>query len=201
VDISHFLANPNKVQRVDAMPSRLDLAARLCHCGVTESLILRYRAKYTAIVAFWQYLDQVITHMIQGDEILFGAHGVIKTGKEKLHLPGGLVLRYPHLERDGDGNSSYYDGRKRTRLYGGLLLENLCQALHRVIVCEQMLEISKELRVALTTHDDVACVVNENDAELALQFMVQTMSTSPAWATGLPMKGEGWVGDNLLGPK
>jgi len=194
IDPSPFLNNPKHVQRVAEMPSRLGLNDRLIHCCVTKALVDRYRKRYLAIPAFWGYMDQIIGHMIRGDQVTFGAHGIMTTGKDFILMPNGIKLNYRGLERSDDGNATYFDGRARTKIYGSLLTENLIQALHRIIVGEQMIEVSKELDVVLMTHDEVACVVEENAADLALQFMNSVLATTPTWATGLPLSSEGGIG-------
>lgn len=197
VDPSPFLNNPGKVQRVADMPSRLELNDRLIHCVVTEALITRYRHRYTRIPAYWDLMNQVIDAMIQGREMVFGAHGVMRTAKDKIWMPNGCAMRYDGIEWGDDGNASYFNGRERTKIYGSLLVENTVQCLHYIIVSRQLLDISQYLRVALTTYDDVVCVVPENAAEEALQYMVAALSKTPDWAPGLPLIGEGKIGRTL----
>ncbi|MCR4302260.1 MAG: DNA polymerase [Sulfuricaulis sp.] len=206
VDPSRFLNNPAKVKQVDAMPSRLSLNARLIHCAVTNALIERYRAKMSRItgvglppgeLGYWQLMDQVIDSMIWGKEMVFGAHGVMRTAKDKIWMPNGLAMRFDGLERGNDGRASYYNGRERVELFGAKLVENTVQCLHYIVVSRQLLEIAKVLKVAITTYDDVVTVVREDIAADALAFMIEEMSKTPAWATGLPLVGEGKIGSTL----
>lgn len=194
IDPSPFLNNPKHVARVAEMPSRLGLNDRLVHCCVTKALVDRYRQRYTAITAFWGYMDQILGHMMRGEEVAFGPGGIMKTGKDFILMPNGLKLNYHGLEMSNDGQASYFDGRARTKIYGSLLTENLIQSLHRIIVGEQMLEIAKDLRVVLMTHDEIVTVVEEEAATLALDYMNQIISTTPAWAKGLPLSADGGIG-------
>ena len=200
VDPSRFLNNPNNIQRVNEMPSRLALNARLIHCAVTKALVDRYRARMPHIVAYWDLMEHVINAMIKGVEMTFAAHGLLRTGPECIYLPNGMKLNYRGIQR-AEGEASYFDGRKRVHIYGGLLTENLTQCLHRLIVTEQMVQISQVLKVALMRHDDVVCVVPDEAAPAALQFMTRVMSTPPAWAVGLPLAAEGKTGQTLLSVK
>jgi DNA polymerase len=199
VDPSRFLNSPKKVQQVSEMPSRLAFNDMLIHCAVVNALIDRYRMKMGKIVAYWKTGDQAIDAMIEGREMAFGAHGVMHTAKDKLWMPNGLAMRYDGIERDGGGQASYWNGRERTKVHGSKLVENVTQSLHYCIMGRQLLDIRKYLRVALTTYDDCVCVVPENAAEEALQFMIESLSTTPAWATGLPLIGEGKIGTTLKG--
>ncbi|MBT9176608.1 MAG: DNA polymerase I [Firmicutes bacterium] len=205
VDPSPFLNSPYKVAQVEAMPSRLELTDRLIHCLVSEALVQRYRRKYQAITGkygFWGQMEQVINAMIDGREMTFGAHGVFRTAKERIHGPTGLWLDYRGIGRDSDGEATYWDGRKRTKIYGSLLTENIAQHTHRLIVSEQMLEIADTgIKIALWPYDEVVCVVPETAAELSLQFMVSVMKQAPAWAPGLFLAAEGGIGVTYAGVK
>jgi len=77
------------------------------------------------------------------------------------------------------------------KTYGAKVVENLVQALARIIVMDQMLDINKVYPVVLTVHDEVICVVPDDQAQTALDFMINTMSTPPEWAEGLPLAAEG----------
>ena len=199
VDPSRFLNNPRKIKRVAEMPSRLGFNDLLIHCAITNSLVDHYRTKYARIPAYWAQMEDVITAMIEGREMVFGAHGIMRTAKDKIWMPNGLAMRYDGISRDEHGQASYFNGRSRTKLYGALLVENTVQCLHYCIVSRQMLEIGKLLKVALSTYDDVVAVVPADAAKDALLFMVHEMSKTPGWATGLPMVGEGKIGDTLKG--
>jgi DNA polymerase len=75
-----------------------------------------------------------------------------------------------------------------------MVVENVVQALARIIVGEQMLMIREKYRPVLTVHDAAVVVVPEHDIEDALAFIVQVMSTPPAWAKGLPVACEAKYG-------
>jgi DNA polymerase len=200
VDPGRFLGNPKNIQRANEMPSRLELNDRLIHCAVADYLVRRYRKRYEAIPTYWNLMESVINAMIEGREMAFAGPGIVRTEKEAVVLVHEPLIRlnYRGLERSDDGQASYWDGRKRTHIYGGLLTENITQWLHRLIVCEQMLEISQLLKVALMRHDDVVCVVPVEAAEEAKQYMMQAMAKTPAWIPGLPLKGDGGIGNTLL---
>jgi DNA polymerase len=197
VDPSRMLNNPAKTNRIAEMPSRLELNDRLIHCAVTEALVQRYRQRYAKIKAYWDFMETVINAMIQGEEVVFGANGCMRTGHEFILMPNGLKLQYKGIQRDG-GQASYFNGRERVNIHGALLTENTTQCLHYIMVGGQMIEVAEVLKVGIMTHDDIITVVPDADAELARDFMVQTMSKVPSWAAGLPLAGEGKIGQTLL---
>jgi DNA polymerase len=122
-----------------------------------------------------------------------------ETVKEaRIWLPNGLYLRYPQLRKqEKDVVYSYRKGKAilTKRLYGPKMVENLVQALARIVVFNQMLAISRKYRVVLTVHDEVVCLAREEEAADATAFMTDIMSRPPRWATGLPVACEVGVGD------
>lgn len=73
-------------------------------------------------------------------------------------------------------------------------VENICQAVARQIVAEQMLRIAKRYRVVLTVHDAVACIARQEEAKEAQAYVEECMRWNPKWATGLPLSCESGVG-------
>jgi len=74
--------------------------------------------------------------------------------------------------------------------------ENVIQALARIVVMWQMLQVDKKYRVVMTTHDEFACVVKKSQAEKCLELMTQWMKTPPDWCPDLPLNSEGKVDVN-----
>jgi len=72
-------------------------------------------------------------------------------------------------------------------IWGGAVVENVVQALARIVVGEQMLAINEKYRVALTVHDAAVIVVPEEEKDEAMDFVIQAMSTPPTWGTSLPV--------------
>jgi DNA polymerase len=116
-------------------------------------------------------------------------------------LPNGMTLKYPDLKKmhnveKGYDEWTYQAGRNRKKIYGGLLCENIVQALARIIVGWQMLLISRKHRVVMTTHDEVVACIKKAQASAAFRFMLTTMRTAPAWCSDIPLNAEGGVADN-----
>ena len=63
-----------------------------------------------------------------------------------------------------------YDTRKGraiipNRIYGGKVIENVCQALARIVIGEQLLRVAKKYKVVMTVHDAIGCIVPEDEVE------------------------------------
>ena len=76
-------------------------------------------------------------------------------------------------------------------------MHNCVQALARIIVGQQMLELAEQgLRPVLTVHDAAVLVVKKADVDAALKVVTGIMSTPPSWATGLPVACEAKYGES-----
>lgn len=159
--------------------------------------ISAYRTTYDKIPALWDAGKKTIDAMVKNQTVDFGNGVVTVCGEEGILLPNGLYQRYPNLRKIQVGSSwqYVYDNRKgQTKLYGGKLVENVCQALARCIIVEQMLRIAKKYRPVLTVHDAIACIAPEQEADEAMAYVMECMSWTPDWAEGLPVACEAGYG-------
>jgi DNA polymerase len=157
-----------------------------------------YRSTYPKIPELWWAGSSLIESMSKKKYKKWGRDGVISVDAGGILLPNGLYQRYPELKRmkDDKGKIQYvYKSRRGfTKIYGGKLTENICQALARCIIGEQMLRISKRYKVVLTVHDAVACIAPEAQAEEAMAYVMECMRYVPDWAEGIPLNCEAGYG-------
>ena len=119
--------------------------------------------------------------------------------KEGITLPNGLMIRYPELKLNTEESKSQYVYKSRkgpVSIWGGSLVENVVQALARIVVGEQMLKIRERYKIALTVHDAAVIVVPEAEKDKALAYIVECMSVAPDWARGLPVTCEAHYGQS-----
>lgn len=158
-----------------------------------------YRSKRRKIVQSWEMAKHVLVTMSRGGDGEM-AHGLISYEKDKLWLPNGLPIHYSGLHFNGDQFKFKSQG-VWTKIYGGLLIENIVQALARIIVFKQMLLIKdwmktvplkkgEVLKVNMTTHDEVAAVAPARLAKTVKAKMLECMRTVPAGFEGLPLNAE-----------
>jgi DNA polymerase len=160
-------------------------------------IIKQYRASNPNIAKWWNHLTLALDFMMQNKELDIDTVGVLKlepfTG---ISLPNGLMQNYPELARHSNGDYTYQTRMGPNKIYGGKVAENLCQAVARCIIGEQMIQIEKRYRVVLTVHDAIACVVPEDEALEARAYIEECMRTPPAWAQGLPLDCESGMAQN-----
>ena len=162
-------------------------------------IISTYRETNPAIVHLWKQAQSVLTALSQGAVTAFGKDGVLTLVPEEcaIRLPNGLLMRYEDLSGAQDEKGwqySYKTRRGRTKIYGGKVVENCVQALARIIVGEQMVQISKKHRPVLTVHDAVAALVPDKSAAQSRAYIEECMRTVPEWAAGLPVSCESGMG-------
>ena len=147
-----------------------------------------YRQSNFKISKLWRDAQYMVSQLTNGRAVAFGRKGVIgvDASNKALVLPSGLPLFYEDLSYDGD-EYTYKVRRGRNKIYGGKVIENVCQAIARCIIGEQMLKIAKRYRVVLTVHDSIVCCVEDNKVKEAQAFVETCMRWTPSWAKGLPV--------------
>lgn len=160
-----------------------------------------YRESNWKIAQLWRTAQHMLVAMSRGDNFTFGANGIVeckaRNGTAGIRLPSGLWMKYADLQfEQGERGPefSYMTRRGRTRIYGGKVVENICQAIARCIMGEQMLAIARKHKIALTVHDSVVCCVEISVEVEAREYIEACMNTTPAWADGLPIACESGTG-------
>jgi len=162
--------------------------------GEAKHIIGVYRVTYPMIPKLWEQGGAAIEAIANNQAVTFGTGAVVVSGSKGVLMPNGLYQRYPHLRQiqDTDGRYQYvYDARRGVnKIYGGKLVENICQGIARCIIGEQMIRIAKRYKVVLTVHDAIACVALEKEAQEAVAYVEECMKWVPEWALGLPLSCE-----------
>ena len=179
----------SKLQQTLKISAGVDLDDQEC-----KRLVGVYRQVNNKVIDLWKACDDALQDMSlwkDGKEPYYlDARKSLLITPKGIKLPNGLYIYYPDLKWDTSEAKSKFTYKSRrgvNSIWGGSVVENVVQALARIIVGEQMIEINKKYRPALTVHDAVVNVVPEADVEEALSFIMSTMSTPPIWATGLPV--------------
>ena len=169
-----------------------------------ERVVNLYRQKYPNIVALWKQGQEALEAMAKGYEYELGVGIKLKCSNNKIWLPNGMFVNYPNLRKSG--NEFTYDARYgANKIYGGKVIENVVQALARIIVFDQMAMIDQKFRkkdsrtnrfkVALTVHDEVVACVPAVAVDKCVKFMEEVMAKPMSWCPDLPIACEANYGE------
>lgn len=164
-----------------------------------QKIINVYRETYPKIPALWRQAQRCLESILTKKACNFDAVGAVLFDPRQngFLLPSGLWQRYESLRKVDDGQSVQYEYSTRkgvVKIYGGKIVENICQAVARCVIAEQMIRISKRYRVVLTVHDAIACIAPEAEAEEAQRYVEECMRWRPTWAATLPLNCESGIG-------
>lgn len=163
-----------------------------------------YRRKNPFVAGMWTTLNGAIEAMHMGSP--YKIEGVPVTFmKNRVVLPNGCQIHYPDLqenwydckkEETWDGWSYDYRG-KRKKLYGGALLENIVQALARIVLTNaESLLARKGLFAALSVHDELIYVEEHGRAGLVERAINLALTQTVPWCSELPLEVESDRGSN-----
>jgi DNA polymerase len=178
----------------------VDLSEEWC-----KKVLRTYRDQFSHIPALWEEAH-VCLDALSDEKLKTSIFGKQPQAVNVLpgigfDMPSGLPLKYmdlrPH-DIDERGRKQYIYSTRRgvVRIYGGKVVENICQALARCVIGEQMLKVAERYQVVLTVHDAVACIAREEEKEEAARYVQECMRWRPKWAQTLPLDCEVKYGDS-----
>lgn len=159
-----------------------------------------YRNKYSKIPLLWRKGEDALKELTQKRSMVLDAQKLLTVIPGKgIKLPNGLFIQYPDLrkvvdEESGKASWVYTSKGLPVHVYGGKVIENVCQAVARIIIGEQMLRIQKRYHCVLTVHDAIAVVAKINEADAARAYVEECMNWRPLWAQTLPLACESGMG-------
>ena len=187
-----------KLQNVLKLGAGVEFSEQEC-----QRLVKIYREVNDKVVQLWRECDDALNDIASwpsGKEPYYlGAQKCVIVSSKGLKLPNGLYIYYPELEWDTSelkGKFVYKNRFGNISIWGDSVVENVVQALARIVIGEQMVAISHRYRPALTVHDAVVCIAPEEEKDEALKYIMEEMSRPPVWGQDCPITCEGGYGDN-----
>lgn len=157
-----------------------------------------YRQTHPYVVRYWSWAEGIIQTLHAG---MAGAWGPFHIRDGKIFLPNGGWLDYTTLNwhQDEETGERYWRLMRRsgwTKLYGAKLVENVVQALSRVITSRAMLRArAAGYRIVGMSHDDIWVLVPEDGAEKHAEILRGFMKQRPDFGPDLPLDAEAKVGE------
>lgn len=178
-----------------------------------DEIKIQWRGANANIVNYWNHLNSSVIEatLHPGATTKCGAKGrevsFLKKGSFLFcRLPTGRVITYPYptvkLEptpwgqmKDTFGymsEDSFTHKWEPHLSHGGVLAENVTQAVARDVMAHAMTNLDEaRFPVVLTVHDEIVCEAGE---QRDLNEFLEIVNKLPPWASGLPLRAEGWKG-------
>ena len=169
-----------------------------------ERIVSLYREVHAKIQALWWYLGREVLQAIAQGRLLVSVdvNGWFLTTHNGFALPGHAGVCYHDLKKDQLGEWSYSTGRERVKIYGGKVLENMSQHAARHIVMWQTARVHQRFPVSLSVHDEIVCVVRNDEVAACVAHMNESLSLAPKWCRGtIPLTCEVGVGQSYYDAK
>ena len=157
--------------------------------GESKKVVDKWREKYWDITEGWKTCHSGLKCIFSGKgHIYLDRWNLCHTTLGGIQTPGGMI-RYPHLRKerepvlndDGtpamtvDGTPAlgkeewwYGEGRNKTRIYAGKIVENIVQHLARGVIADMALSFSatplgKKYNLVHTVHDELIYIVKDDE--------------------------------------
>lgn len=168
-----------------------------------QRIVTLYRQKNFKIVALWALCNRALAGILNrtAGEVAKG----VCYDENGIRLPNGFYIHYPALRASQNNYEYISDARTYrkaikdrvlsgttedvswTKIYGGKVTENIIQAMARIVISEQMVQIGRHYPVAFQVHDELIIVAPDAEVAAAEQKLATIMSTPPIWAIDLPV--------------
>ncbi len=188
----------------------LDFAA----AGITPIQVVNaFRSRYPRVKALWYACEEAFRQALLNknsrrpgrDKTVRAAKCVFEALNDRVEitLPSGRKLTYMNARLERDENSFhsskttiYYDTAVKGQvvshsIYGGLICENIDQAIARDLLVLAMLKVADAgYGIAMHVHDEILAEVAEALGAECAAFVKQAMESVPEWGIGIPLHAE-----------
>ncbi len=168
-----------------------------------------YRKRYFQIPAGWNRLNQIVSTVWSTQHMPAVNFGPVTISYGRIDLPSGMPLQYAEPQAFSSKRKNpktgqeefrteykYRYGKMWHRMYGAKMLENIVQALARIIVMNAALRIRdrgktrpcpEAYRFVLQAHDELVFIVPNEELEFAKQLIHSEMVRPPSWGKDIPL--------------
>jgi hypothetical protein len=151
-----------------------------------------YRQKHPKVVTLWSTGASIMNNLFNGTQTDWRC---MKIRDKKVYLPNGAWLDYSNLVYKGAGKYGRPDfavARRQgeSRIYGSKFIQNIVEALSRLILTRAMVEMQRFYHARLCTHDEGVWLVPEAEADQAAKYLRQLLTTPPDWCQDVPLEAE-----------
>ncbi len=192
-DAQKFLNWEENIKRMQAIPHTCSAEELLMHCLAAKAIIDKYRAAAAPVVGFWDLLGTMLTECLYGGKE-YSHKGVLHFSKGQIRMVNGMSLLYPDIQAGADAKGrmqfTFQDGKKRKKIYPGLMCNNVTQGLARIIMSDGLLRAQRKFPVKGSVHDEGLFLIPEEGAEESCAWIKEQMIMVPKWMPGIPLNAD-----------
>ena len=170
-----------------------------------KKVVKAFRKKYPKIVAFWKKMEEVMGDALKYGEARSGKVHMTRNNSNDIsvHLPSGRDMWYIHvLAAQNRWNQPSFSHKTvdsktkqwcRRETYGGMLTENIVQAIARDLLAEAMIRVNEYFNIVLHVHDEIVVEAKiTKHMDMTVDHFDDVMSEVPDWADGCPVAVDSW---------
>ena len=170
----------------------MDNLLRIWVPALAQKAVGAYRFTHSNIQRAWYQLDDILSTAWCGfnGPQKFGPGGVVEIGEGHVMLPNGMKLLYDVVCRDPSQDLTYRYGGKGLihKMHGGIMLENIVQALARIVIMNAALRLrDMGYWFKMQVHDELVFIIRASEVA-AFKALLQTeLCRSPSWGLTIPL--------------
>jgi hypothetical protein len=162
--------------------------------SLAHKSVFTYRQTHYAICSAWRTLDTILRTAWIGVSAPV-RWGPVEIGDGYVLLPNNMKMLYDVVKPVDTNDLRYRYGKSETYIYGAKFLENIVQALARIVIFNAALRIAdRGYKFAHQCHDELVFVVKKADVARCRQIVMEEMRRRPSWGKDIPLDAEDGAG-------
>jgi DNA polymerase len=162
-----------------------------------------YRGTHKHVTALWEAGSWVLRLLANGQEMPGWDLVPVRVSDGCVWLPNGAPLIYDTMEWfiDEQNEDRYWRVKTKhggwTKMYGAKFIENIVQALARVVMSQAMVRLARAgFRPVNTEHDKLVYLIKDDGGKQeAVDYCLREMTRAPDWLPGIPLDAEGQLAE------
>lgn len=156
-----------------------------------------YRQTNFMIANLWNTCDKALRIMSNGGCMEYNG---VQFKPDRIVLPSGNAIIYGEIQFNEASMRYYYTNALGVKnyLHGGLITENIVQAIARDIIAEQVVGVITQVipkypdtSLVTLTHDEIVVRTLKENAEAVQDKLDRIMGTAPTWFSSIPLASNG----------
>ena len=158
-----------------------------------ERIVRTWRDANRPVTEAWRKVEAGFRSALSGHACNVFGFGFCRKGERTISvmLPNGYELYYQGVGVDGRELYWKPDGVTPEKIYGGLLWENLMQAVAAQLLRRALVTLeNKGVEVVLHVYDEIVAEADDKKAAKVAKLIADTMREAPPWAPALRLEVE-----------